>query len=90
MSTIRRKKVEKESEEKITSKYWKTWWKAALVRVGKTMAQTAVGMVTVGAAISEVNWVYIFSVSVTAGIISLLTSVAGIPEVPIEDTELPK
>lgn len=72
------------------SKYWKNWFRAALVRAGKTMAQTAVGMITVGAAINEVNWVYIASVSVTAGIISLLTSVAGIPEVPIEDTDLPK
>lgn len=67
------------------SKYWRDWWKAALTRAGKTMAQTAVGMITVGAAINEVNWIYIASVSATAGIISLLTSVTGIPEVPMED-----
>lgn len=59
----------------------KKWIKAAAVRAVKTMAQTATGMITVGAAISEVDWGYIASVSVTAGIISIVTSVAGIPEV---------
>lgn len=59
----------------------KKWIKAAGVRAVKTMAQTAAGMLTVGSAISEVEWGYIVSVSVTAGIISIVTSVAGIPEV---------
>lgn len=57
------------------------WCKAAGVRAIKTMAQTAVGMIAVGASMSEVNWAYIGSVSLVAGIISVLTSVAGIPEV---------
>lgn len=57
------------------------WFKAAAVRSIKTMAQTAVGMVTVGAAINEVDWLFILSVSVVAGILSLLTSIAGLPEV---------
>lgn len=58
-----------------------TWLKAALVRAIKTIAQTAVGMIAVGAALTDVNWLYIGSVSLTAGILSILTSLAGLPEV---------
>ena len=61
--------------------YWIKWIKAAGVRAIKTVAQTAVGMITVGAALSEINWTYVASVSVVAGVASLLTSLAGIPEV---------
>lgn len=61
------------------------WLVAAVKRAVKTMAQTAVGMITVGAAMNEMNWAYLGSVSLAAGITSLLTSVAGIPEVPQED-----
>lgn len=57
------------------------WLKAAGVRAAKTMAQTAVSMFTVGQAIMDVNWVNVISVSVVAGVISVLTSVAGLPEV---------
>ena len=56
------------------------WLKAASVRAVKTMAQTAVSLITVGAAIDEIEWVYVGSVSAVAGILSLLTSVAGLPE----------
>lgn len=65
-------------------KDWKTWVKAALVRAVKTMAQTAVGMIAVGAAMSEVQWLYVGSVALTAGILSVLTSLAGLPEVDLE------
>lgn len=65
-------------------KDWKTWVKAALVRAVKTMAQTAVGMIAVGAAMSEVQWLYVGSVALTAGILSVLTSLAGLPEVELE------
>lgn len=58
------------------------WGKAAATRAIKTMAQVALGMVTVGAAFYEVDWVYIGSVALTSGIISILTSIAGVPEVP--------
>lgn len=61
------------------------WFKAALVRAIKTMAQTALGMITVGMAASEIQWVYVGSVSLVAGIYSMLTSIAGLPEV--EKTE---
>lgn len=60
---------------------FKNWVKAAGVRAVKTMAQTALSMLTVGQAVMEVNWVNVLSVTITAGIISLLTSVTGIPEV---------
>ena len=60
---------------------WKEWLKAAGIRALKTVAQTAVGMLTgemVG--ILDVDWVAIASVSAVAGIVSLLTSIAGLPE----------
>ena len=57
------------------------WLKAAGIRALKTMAQTAVGMMAVGLTINEVNWLQLASVAVVAGVMSLLTSVAGLPEV---------
>ena len=58
------------------------WIKATAVRAIKTMAQTAGGMIIAGSAMSEVEWGYIGSVSLVAGILSVITNVAGIPEVP--------
>ena len=58
----------------------KKWLKAAGIRAVKTMAQTAVSMLTVGQAVLDVNWVNVLSVSAVAGVISMLTSVAGLPE----------
>lgn len=60
--------------------YWKEWMKAAGIRAIKTIAQTALGLLTVGAAISEVEWVHVASVALVAGVYSLLTSLAGLPE----------
>ena len=59
----------------------KKWFKAAGIRALKTVAQTAVAMLTVGQAVIDVNWINVLSVSVMAGIISLLTSIGGLPEV---------
>ena len=59
----------------------KNWIKAAGIRALKTVAQTAVAMLTVGQAVIDVNWINVLSVSVMAGIISLLTSIGGLPEV---------
>lgn len=59
----------------------KKWIKAAGVRALKTFAQTAVSLMTVGQAILEVNWVNVLSVSATAAIISVMTSIAGLPEI---------
>ena len=58
----------------------KEWCKAAGVRAIKTVAQTAVATIGVSAAMSDVDWVMVGSASVLAGILSLLTSVAGLPE----------
>jgi len=57
------------------------WWKAAGVRAVKTVAQTAVATIGTGAMLSNVNWVVVASTAALAGILSLLTSVAGLPEV---------
>ena len=59
----------------------KKWVKAAGIRAVKTMSQTAVSMLTVGQAVLDVNWVNVLSVSAVAGVISMLTSIAGLPEV---------
>ncbi len=61
---------------------WKQWLKAAGVRAIKTVAQTAVATIGTSAAMGDVNWVLVGSASLLAGILSLLTSVAGLPEVP--------
>lgn len=62
----------------------KEWIKAAGVRALKTICQTAVATIGTSAYLGEVNWVAVLSASVLAGILSILTSVAGLPEVKIE------
>ena len=62
-------------------KNWKLWIKAAGVRAVKTVAQTAVATIGTSAAMGEVNWLMVGSASLLAGILSLLTSIAGLPEV---------
>ncbi len=59
----------------------KNWIKAALVRAVKTIAQTAVATIGTATVFSEVNWVMIVSASLLAGLLSILTSIAGLPEV---------
>ena len=61
-------------------KNWKNWVKAAGIRAVKTIAQTAVATIGTSAVLTEVNWMMVFSASMLAGILSLLTSVAGLPE----------
>ena len=62
----------------------KKWLKAALVRAVKTVAQTSVATIGTSVVISEVNWAMVLSASVLSGVLSLLTSVAGLPEVDVE------
>lgn len=62
----------------------KKWLKAAGIRAVKTMAQTAVGVIGAGTVISAVDWKMAVSAAVVAGVVSVLTSVAGIPEVKEE------
>lgn len=63
------------------------WIKAAGVRALKTCAQTALSLISVGALMSEINWTVIASASAVAGIYSLLTSIAGLPELKAGETK---
>ncbi len=66
----------------MNKEYWIKWIKAAGVRAIKTVAQTAVALIGTNAVgITEVNWYAVASAAALAGVVSLLTSVAGIPEV---------
>lgn len=69
--------------------YWKEWAKKAGIRAIKTVAQTAVATIGTSVAMGDVNWVLVGSASLLAGIVSLLTSLAGIPEVDkaLKETE---
>ena len=60
---------------------FKNWFKAAGIRAIKTIAQTAIATIGTSAILAEVNWAVVGSAAVLAGILSLLTSVAGLPEV---------
>ena len=63
---------------------WKNWWKAAAVRAVKTVCQSAIATIGTSAAMGDVNWIMVGSASLLAGILSLLTSIAGLPEVKTE------
>lgn len=63
---------------------FKAWIRAACVRAIKTVAQTAVATIGTSAAMGDVNWILVGSASLLAGILSILTSVAGLPEVKAE------
>ena len=62
------------------SEKWKSWWRAALIRAVKTFAQTALATMGTAVMLSQVNWVVVVSTSVLAAVLSLLTSLAGLPE----------
>ena len=64
---------------------WKIWIKAAAIRAVKTICQTAVAIIAVGVPIYDMDWKNILAVSLTAGVCSMLTSVAGLPEVPEDE-----
>lgn len=65
----------------IKNDYWRSWIKAAGIRAIKTIAQTAIATIGTAAVMGDVNWMMVASASCLAGILSLLTSVAGLPEV---------
>ena len=75
----------KEREVNNMTKYSKEWWMqwiyCAGIRAVRTIAQTAVGVIGASAIISDVNWVVVASASALSGITSLLTSIAGLPEI---------
>lgn len=60
----------------------KQWIKAAAVRAVKTMAQSAIAMIGTSVVMSDIDWKLVLSASIVAGILSILTSLAGLPEVP--------
>lgn len=62
-------------------RYWKQWIKAAGVRAIKTVAQTAIATIGVAATMGDVNWLAVLSSSALAGLLSIFTSIAGLPEV---------
>lgn len=62
----------------------KLWWKAAAVRALKTVAQTAVATIGTAAVMGEVNWLMVGSAALLAGVLSLLTSIGGLPEVEVD------
>lgn len=68
----------------MTRKNVRQWFKASLVRAIKTVAQTAVSLIGVGTLMSDIDWLMVASASLLSGILSILTSIAGIPEVPKE------
>lgn len=61
--------------------YWVKWGKAAFVRAIKTIAQTAIAMIPVAVTITQVDWLNVVGTAALAGVLSLLTSIAGLPEV---------
>ena len=68
----------------------KTWWKAAGIRSLKTFCQTAISLLTVGQAMIDINWINVISVSVVSAIVSILTSITGLPEVEDGQKEITK
>lgn len=65
----------------IHSIFTKKWFEAALIRAVRTIAQTAIAMIGTSLVLEDVNWVSVVSASILAGILSMLTSLAGLPEV---------
>ena len=65
----------------MNKEYWIKWAKAAAIRAVKTFAQAVIAGITVGVAISDINWKVLFSVAAVAMIASIFTSIAGLPEV---------
>ena len=65
----------------MSTDYWKRWAKAAIIRAVRTFAQSAASLMTVGAAINELNWGYIASVAAVSAVYSILQALAGLPEV---------
>lgn len=72
-------------------KNWKNWFKAAGIRAVKTVAQTAAATIGTSAVLGEVDWLVVASASALAGVLSMLTSIAGLPEIkPANKKSSPK
>ena len=68
-------------------KKWKVWLKAAGIRAIRTVAQTAAATIGTSMVLSEVNWLMVASSAALAGVLSLLTSLSGLPEAAVKGTE---
>jgi len=73
----------------VKREYWKRWARAALVRAARTMAQTAAATLSASAALAEVDWGVLLSSALLAGLLSLMTSLAGLPEVEERERTAP-
>ena len=67
--------------KKYSKEWWKEWFKRAGIRAIKTVCQTAISLISVGTVMSDINWFQVASASLLAGILSILTSLAGLPEI---------
>lgn len=67
--------------------FTKKWLKASLVRAIKTIAQTAIAMIGTSVVVADVDWIMVASASLLAGVLSVLTSIAGLPEIKEEEDE---
>lgn len=67
--------------------FTKKWWKASLIRCIRTIAQTSIATIGTSAVMGDVNWLMVGSSSLLAGILSILTSIAGLPEVEKKEVE---
>lgn len=67
--------------------YWVTWLKAAGIRAVKTVAQSAIGAIGASAILTQVDWKIVVSTAVLSGIVSILTSITGLPEVTVPEYE---
>lgn len=68
-----------------SKEYWLNWGKRAGIRALRTLAQSAMATIGISSAMGEIEWQYVLSTSALAGIISILTSVRGLPEIKIEE-----
>lgn len=66
---------------KVQDRNWSKWWKAAGIRAIKTIAQSAIAAIGSSAILSDVNWLIVLSTAGLSGVLSLLTSIAGLPEI---------
>lgn len=73
--------LRKEVRQMMHSIFTKKWIKCALIRAVRTVAQTAIATIGTAVVLSDVNWIAVVSASVLAGILSILTALAGLPEV---------
>jgi hypothetical protein len=76
---------DEKGEQSMNKRDWKQWIKAAGVRAVKTVAQAAIAMIGTAAVMGQVDWGMVASAAALSGVLSLLTSIAGLPEIKVEE-----